>query len=73
MLRSSTGDSVPISFVVYQSSKLFRSPQTSGGRSAASPGFIDSQVIAAYVEGVRVENLPVDSPVVTAFLQNTVR
>ncbi|XP_022103941.1 uncharacterized protein LOC110986402 [Acanthaster planci] len=66
----SGGDSVPISFFFYQSTKLFRSPKL---RAAARPSdkfsrALGSYVIAATVEGVRVQDLPMEAPVVSAFL-----
>ncbi|XP_022088082.1 uncharacterized protein LOC110977874 isoform X2 [Acanthaster planci] len=68
--KSSEDDSIPVSFVVYQSSKLFRSGRTSNSSSTLPASFIESRVIAANVEGRRITNLPPDAPVVIAFLQD---
>ena len=70
-----TGETVPVSFFVYLNSKLFRSPKL---RNAADPSTlfrraVGSQVIAATVEGVRIENLPMDEPVTSAYFPLNVR
>ncbi|XP_038060762.1 uncharacterized protein LOC119731635 [Patiria miniata] len=66
----SPGDTVPISFFFYRSSKLYRSPKL---RAAARPvdnfsRAVGSYIIAATVEGVRVQDLPMEAPVSSAFL-----
>ncbi|XP_022088193.1 uncharacterized protein LOC110977952 [Acanthaster planci] len=66
--KSSGGDSIPVSFVVYQTSKFFRSQRTNGAPTSLPTSFIDSRVIAATVEGTQVRDLPPESPVVIAFL-----
>ncbi|XP_038077211.1 adhesion G protein-coupled receptor E1-like [Patiria miniata] len=58
------GETVNISVFVYQNSKLFRSPTL---RTNESPGefrrSVGSRIIAATVEGVKIENPP--SPIIT--------
>ncbi|XP_038049732.1 uncharacterized protein LOC119723239 [Patiria miniata] len=63
---------VPISFTVYQTSKLFRSKRIAEAESTGSRLFVDSAIISATVDGVHVENLPDDNPVVVTFNQNPV-
>ncbi|XP_022084125.1 uncharacterized protein LOC110975718 [Acanthaster planci] len=60
---------VPISFVVYQSSKLFHSTLIDEAVSSGSLRFVGSAVISATVIGVSVDNLPEDDPVVVTFQQ----
>ncbi|XP_071789474.1 adhesion G-protein coupled receptor G7-like [Asterias amurensis] len=64
------GESVPISFFLYQTSKLFRSPSLQEAEDPAKlfRRAVGSHVIAATVEGVNIENLSMDQPVVSAFL-----
>ncbi|XP_033647775.1 adhesion G-protein coupled receptor G4-like isoform X2 [Asterias rubens] len=54
-------DPVPISFFIYQNSKLFRPPQMRNQSKNVS----SRRVIAATVEGVMIDKL--DSPVITTF------
>ncbi|XP_038061128.1 adhesion G-protein coupled receptor G4-like [Patiria miniata] len=63
---------VPISFTVYQTSKLFHSKRIAEAESTGSRLFVDSAIISATVVGVHVENLPDDNPVVVTFNQNPV-
>ncbi|XP_038061125.1 uncharacterized protein LOC119731913 [Patiria miniata] len=63
---------VPISFTVYQTSKLFSSKLIADAESNGSRRFVDSAIISATVVGVHVENLPEDNPVVVTFGQNPV-
>ncbi|XP_033647152.1 uncharacterized protein LOC117306763 isoform X2 [Asterias rubens] len=64
------GETVPISFFLYQTSKLFRSPSLQEAKDPAKlfRRAVGSRVIAATVEGIKIENLPMDQPVISAFL-----
>ncbi|XP_038064975.1 adhesion G-protein coupled receptor F1-like [Patiria miniata] len=61
---------VPISFIVYQTSTLFRSKLIAEAESTGSRLYVNSAVISATVAGVHIENLPADDPVVVIFYQN---
>ncbi|XP_033628133.1 hyalin-like isoform X2 [Asterias rubens] len=64
------GETVPISFFLYQTSKLFRSPSLQEAEDPAKlfRRAVGSHVIAATVEGVNIKNMSMDQPVVSAFL-----
>ncbi|XP_038051051.1 uncharacterized protein LOC119724185 [Patiria miniata] len=68
--KFSGADSIPVSFIMYQSSRLFRSQLTNATPTSGVSKFIDSRVIAAAVDCALITDLPDDAPVVTAFLQD---
>ncbi len=63
-------ETVPISFFLYQTSKLFHSPTLQAAEDATKlfRRAVGSRIIAATVEGFKIENLPMDQPVISAFL-----
>ncbi|XP_038050907.1 uncharacterized protein LOC119724059 [Patiria miniata] len=62
-----TGSAVPISFVMYENSNLFRSQQVDNASSTEFPTAIASRIISASVPNVSISDLPYDSPVVITF------
>ncbi|XP_038077171.1 uncharacterized protein LOC119745019 [Patiria miniata] len=61
------GSAVPISFVMYDSSNLFRSKLIDNSQSTDSPRTIGSRIVSASVLNTVINGLPPESPVVNAF------
>ncbi|XP_038062206.1 adhesion G-protein coupled receptor G4-like [Patiria miniata] len=68
LLPSAEGDNdLPLSFVVYQNSNLFRSQSLLEANVKSNQRLVGSRIVTASFDGVKVENLPSNSSIMSTF------
>ena len=69
----SVNGNIPVTFLIFQTSKLFQSPDQENQLSRSRRLAVGTRVISATVEGAIIEGLPEGQEVETAFLELNVR
>ena len=69
----SVNGNIPVTFLIFQTSKLFQSPDQENQLSRSRRLAVGTRVISATVEGAIIQDLPQGQEVETAFLQLNVR